>query len=196
MLKQYSLLCLHTLLRVAVSWLQRTVAILAMSLSPHLGHAAEPFSYKAARLGTSTSQFLLANPEFKCLPPAGAVINCISTTSTYAGLNAEKVIATFLEGALSSVQISLVNGPDESVAHFAYGATEEALSGKHGSPLQTSDRLGGLQRSIRIWTSEKSTIQLSLATNGSVHIVGVMIYRDDHWQRSVDLRRSRAKGDI
>lgn len=196
MLKQKHLFIQCDLCFLARRCAWRMASVLALSLSLQQAHSTEAYSFKGAKLGASVSQFLLLNPEFKCSPPVHAVVDCSSATSTYAGLTASNIAATFIEGKLSYVGITLANGPDEPIALFAFQTTEDALSGKYGASQKASDKTGSLRRLLRIWRADKQTLQLSHATNGTLHIVSVMISRDDHWERSVNLQKAKAKGDI
>jgi len=195
-IQQWNLFSQAGLFSLGRRFIQFAAAVLALSLPLKPANSAEMYSFKGAKLGSSVSQFLALNPEFKCLPSAYARVTCSSTTSTYSGFDALKASATFLEDKLSIVEITLVNEAEESNAIFAFHTTEEALSGKYGSPKKLSENIGGLQRLMRIWRSEKQTIQLSRTTNGTLHRATVMIFSDDHWERSVNLRKATAKGDI
>ena len=169
----------------------------ASLLVAQLAIAGEPLAYKASKLGISLTRFLALNPEFNCAPiEVGKDTTCTSKSSTYAGFGAERVTAFFLDGKLSYVDVNLLQRPDASIAIFAFGTVQEALAGTYGAPARVNDTQGGLVRTMSIWRTEGSTIQLSHSESGASHNVGVMIYRDDHWERSVNQRKSKAKSDV
>ncbi len=159
-------------------------------------YADEVISFKMSKFGITVAQFVQFNPEFKCPQDPSEILRCGSTATTYAGFETKSASASFIQGRLSHIELLVKENSEEYLAIYAFGTIEDALVSKYGQPKRTKDAVGGLQRSISVWQSNGLSIQLSHAKKEQINLVGVMIGRDDHWQRSVDLRRSKAKGDI
>lgn len=159
-------------------------------------YADEFIAFKSTNFGVSVEQFLQLNPEFRCPSAVSEIIACRSTSTTYAGLEAKRATAVFLQGKLSHIELSIIEDPEEYKATFAFATIDEALISKYGQPRRDKDNAGSLKRILSIWKYAGLSIQLSHSKNDRTNLVGVMIGRDDHWQRSVDLHKAKAKGDI
>ena len=173
------------------------LAVAAVPLAAQTTTNKTSFAYKGTPLGSSVTDFLNGNSEFKCDPirPASEV-DCYSRSTTYAGFEVEQVHAIFLEGKLSYVEISVNKKSEQAIATYTFRMIEQALGEKYGAPTRSTGKLGNLDMTYSIWKSDRSSIQLSQSTSAATSIVGVMIARDDHWARAVDLRKSKAKSDI
>lgn len=160
-----------------------------------LAHAAEPITYKSTNFNVMMRQFSQLNSEFRCSPAGSEVSYCRSTSTTYAGADVKNATATFLHGKLSHIDLLILEEVEEYQAILAFASVETALISKHGMPERTSEA-GALKRTISTWRSGGLSIHLERVHTERVNAVDVMLGRDDHWQRSVDLEKTKAKSDI
>ena len=160
-----------------------------------LAHAAEPITYKSTNFNVMVRQFLQLNSEFKCSSAGSQISYCRSTSSTYAGADVKNATATFLQGKLSHIDLLILEEVEEYQTILAFASVEAALISKYGMPERTSEP-GALKRTISTWRSGGLSIQLARFHTERSSAVDVMLGRDDHWQRSVDLQKTKAKGDI
>ena len=158
--------------------------------------AGEEIKYKSTEFDTSVELFLRFNSECKCLRGMTQRIDCRSTSSTYSGLRARSTMASFIQNKLYHVEIELVEDAEEYKALQAFGEVERALISKYGEPTRTTHHMGSMEREISVWKFGGISMQLSRGKTDIINIVGVMIGRDDYWQRSMELRSSQAKKDI
>ena len=158
--------------------------------------AEEKISYKSTELGTSIKKFLSKNKAFSCPPSKEQLVRCMSTKETYAGFNVRKATATFINDELSLVELPISEGTDKTIATFQFMTIEDSLSRRFGTPRKETDNLGGLERNIRVWTTNGERIQLDHAQAKETHLVGVMLFRDNHWENAVKAHRTKSGADI
>ena len=178
--------------------LKRTVVLTGIMLLAARSSllAAEALAYKAAPLGTGVSEFLRLNPEFQCPNKRGVIFECQSRHSTYADFKAKQVSATFLEGKLSMVEIVIFEGPKGESLTGSASVIEHAIASRFGEPRKEERTIGSVAEKISLWKSNEGEMQLSQGSNETIQFLSIMISCKDHWQRSVELRRQSAKGDI
>jgi len=157
---------------------------------------AETIAYKDTRFGIPVKQFQAKNPDFHCPELPAPLMDCLSASGTYAGISVIKARAAFVDGMLSHVDLSMVEDPEEHEAISAFRTIEEALISKYGQPIRTTDNVTTLGRVISFWESNGLSIQLTRSKNERGSRVHVMMGRDDHLKRSVEIRKSKAKKDI
>lgn len=158
--------------------------------------AEEQIKYKDSALGVSLKEFTAKNKHFRCPAIRGERVVCISTSETYADMKVEKATATFINNELSLVELSILETNNKTNAVFQFMVIEDALSRRYGEPRKETDNLAGMERNIRVWGSKGERIQLDYSHIKEDHLVGVMIFRENHWENAIKVHRNRSGADI